>query len=136
MRPAPARAARGVTSAQGPTPARRGGWLGSGREERWSAPLRGPGEQEPAQAGRDPLRGVRGGGGEDGDRDRQDRLVPIPGTPPSLINVPPGCAFHPRCAYCPRNGDLSTTVVPLMHETSPGHSVACHYAEYAMGMAA
>ena len=60
------------------------------------------------------------------DRDRQDRLVPIPGTPPSLINVPPGCAFHPRCAYCPRNGDLSTTVVPLMHETSPGHSVACH----------
>ncbi|HEY2443636.1 MAG TPA: ABC transporter ATP-binding protein [Streptosporangiaceae bacterium] len=27
------------------------------------------------------------------------RLRPITGQPPSLINVPPGCAFHPRCAY-------------------------------------
>ncbi|MFI8219139.1 ABC transporter ATP-binding protein [Streptomyces sp. NPDC085932] len=28
-----------------------------------------------------------------------ERLDPIPGTPPSLINLPGGCAFHPRCAY-------------------------------------
>ncbi|MFJ4537390.1 ABC transporter ATP-binding protein [Streptomyces tibetensis] len=27
------------------------------------------------------------------------RLNPIPGTPPSLINLPDGCSFHPRCAY-------------------------------------
>ncbi len=27
------------------------------------------------------------------------RLRPIPGTPPSLINLPPGCKFHPRCGY-------------------------------------
>ena len=64
------------------------------------------------------------------DRDRQDRLVPIPGTPPSLINVPPGCAFHPRCAYCERNaadGDPSTTRgAASMRETAPGHRVACH----------
>jgi peptide/nickel transport system ATP-binding protein len=33
------------------------------------------------------------------DRDRSERLLPIKGTPPSLINVPSGCAFHPRCAY-------------------------------------
>ncbi|GAA5053029.1 peptide/nickel transport system ATP-binding protein [Thermocatellispora tengchongensis] len=26
-------------------------------------------------------------------------LVPVRGTPPSLINVPPGCPFHPRCDY-------------------------------------
>ena len=26
-----------------------------------------------------------------------ERLIPIPGTPPSLINLPPGCPFHPRC---------------------------------------
>ncbi len=26
-----------------------------------------------------------------------DRLVPIPGTPPSLIHPPAGCPFHPRC---------------------------------------
>jgi oligopeptide/dipeptide ABC transporter ATP-binding protein len=28
-----------------------------------------------------------------------DRLRPIPGSPPSLINLPPGCKFHPRCGY-------------------------------------
>jgi len=28
-----------------------------------------------------------------------DRLRPIPGQPPSLINLPAGCAFHPRCGY-------------------------------------
>jgi len=28
-----------------------------------------------------------------------DRLRPITGQPPSLINIPPGCAFHPRCGY-------------------------------------
>jgi len=28
-----------------------------------------------------------------------DRLIPITGQPPSLIRLPPGCAFHPRCAY-------------------------------------
>jgi oligopeptide/dipeptide ABC transporter ATP-binding protein len=28
-----------------------------------------------------------------------DRLKPITGQPPSLISLPPGCAFHPRCAY-------------------------------------
>ena len=28
-----------------------------------------------------------------------ERLRPITGQPPSLINIPPGCAFHPRCAY-------------------------------------
>ncbi len=28
-----------------------------------------------------------------------DRLLPIKGTPPSLINVPPGCAFNPRCRF-------------------------------------
>jgi oligopeptide/dipeptide ABC transporter ATP-binding protein len=30
---------------------------------------------------------------------RTDRLQPITGQPPSLIHLPPGCAFHPRCAY-------------------------------------
>jgi oligopeptide/dipeptide ABC transporter ATP-binding protein len=28
-----------------------------------------------------------------------DRLQPIPGQPPSLINLPSGCKFHPRCGY-------------------------------------
>ena len=29
--------------------------------------------------------------------------MPIKGSPPSLINVPTGCAFHPRCAYAGLN---------------------------------
>jgi peptide/nickel transport system ATP-binding protein len=60
------------------------------------------------------------------DRERQDRLVPIKGTPPSLINVPRGCAFHPRCPYEPRTEGLGSTVVPELEETSPGHLVRCH----------
>jgi oligopeptide transport system ATP-binding protein len=30
---------------------------------------------------------------------RQERLQPIKGQPPNLLNLPPGCAFAPRCAY-------------------------------------
>jgi peptide/nickel transport system ATP-binding protein len=33
------------------------------------------------------------------DRTRSARLMPIPGSPPSLIQVPPGCVFNPRCTY-------------------------------------
>ncbi|WP_254272123.1 ABC transporter ATP-binding protein [Haloarcula marina] len=31
--------------------------------------------------------------------DKRDRLQTIPGTMPDLVDVPPGCAFHPRCPY-------------------------------------
>ncbi|HEX4865976.1 MAG TPA: oligopeptide/dipeptide ABC transporter ATP-binding protein, partial [Acidimicrobiales bacterium] len=31
--------------------------------------------------------------------DERERLHPIPGQPPSLINLPSGCTFHPRCPY-------------------------------------
>ena len=31
--------------------------------------------------------------------DTDARLIPIPGNPPSLLNPPTGCAFHPRCAH-------------------------------------
>ncbi|HEV2451860.1 MAG TPA: ABC transporter ATP-binding protein [Streptosporangiaceae bacterium] len=60
------------------------------------------------------------------DRARTERLLPIPGTPPSLINVPPGCPFHPRCAYASLNGGKSDTEVPQLRTVSPGHQVACH----------
>ena len=33
------------------------------------------------------------------DSPRDEELVPIEGRPPSLINRPSGCAFHPRCPY-------------------------------------
>ncbi|MFD0690377.1 ABC transporter ATP-binding protein [Actinomadura fibrosa] len=60
------------------------------------------------------------------DRERSERLMPIKGTPPSLINVPQGCAFNPRCAYRDLNGDKSTTERPELVEAEPGHQVACH----------
>ncbi len=60
------------------------------------------------------------------DRTGGARLIPIPGTPPSLINVPPGCAFHPRCRFEEMNGLASRQQVPQMLEAEPGHLVACH----------
>jgi len=61
------------------------------------------------------------------DRVRQERLAPIPGAPPSLINVPSGCAFHPRCAYRPLvPGDACRTEDPQLLEAEGGHRVRCH----------
>ena len=60
------------------------------------------------------------------DRERQDRLVPVKGSPPSLINLPQGCAFHPRCPFADRTHGASETEIPLLVETAPQHRVACH----------
>ncbi len=61
------------------------------------------------------------------DRDRQERLRPIAGTPPSLINVPSGCAFHPRCPYRDMVPNRACwEVVPELLDTTPGHAVRCH----------
>jgi peptide/nickel transport system ATP-binding protein len=56
------------------------------------------------------------------DAPRLERLHPIPGLPPSLIRVPSGCPFHPRCAYA---FDLCSRKVPSLLETEPGHEDAC-----------
>ena len=60
------------------------------------------------------------------DRKKSERLLAIKGTPPSLINVPSGCPFHPRCAYAARNEGLSEEVRPELASVEPGHTVACH----------
>lgn len=60
------------------------------------------------------------------DRERAERLIPIKGTPPSLINVPSGCAFRSRCAYTDLTGGRSTDEVPPLRLTAPGHLSACH----------
>jgi peptide/nickel transport system ATP-binding protein len=60
------------------------------------------------------------------DRARTKRLLPIRGTPPSLIHLPPGCAFHPRCGYAQRNGGASETIVPELVASTGRHLVACH----------
>ena len=56
-------------------------------------------------------------------------LVPIPGNPPSLLNPPSGCPFHPRCQHRDKvEGDLCTTVLPeLVPGTrTEGHLKRCH----------
>ncbi|MGN6744326.1 MAG: ABC transporter ATP-binding protein [Amnibacterium sp.] len=61
------------------------------------------------------------------DRVRQTRLTPIPGSPPSLIQVPKGCVFNPRCRFSDRvEGDRCFTVHPDLLPTEPGHDVRCH----------
>jgi peptide/nickel transport system ATP-binding protein len=59
------------------------------------------------------------------DREVRERLIPVKGTPPSLINLPSGCSFHPRCPYEGRNGIPCRTVVPTLGEGSD-HGVSCH----------
>jgi peptide/nickel transport system ATP-binding protein len=60
------------------------------------------------------------------DEARTERLIPIKGTPPSLINVPPGCPFHPRCDFAALTNGKSETQIPELREIEPGHRVACH----------
>jgi peptide/nickel transport system ATP-binding protein len=50
------------------------------------------------------------------------RLNPIKGLPPSLINLPPGCSFHPRCPYVM---DVCRTDDPLLRGDG-SHAEACH----------
>jgi len=56
----------------------------------------------------------------------QERLLPIPGNPPSLINVPSGCAFHPRCTFAELTGGRSSGEVPELTATERNHVVRCH----------
>jgi peptide/nickel transport system ATP-binding protein len=51
------------------------------------------------------------------------RLVPIEGSPPSLIHLPPGCPFHPRC---PHRFGLCDTERPEFRDRGAGHAEACH----------
>ena len=61
--------------------------------------------------------------------DTESRLVPIPGNPPSLLNPPSGCPFHPRCTHRDKvPGDLCRTARPelLPGSRGQGHLKACH----------
>jgi peptide/nickel transport system ATP-binding protein len=58
------------------------------------------------------------------DSDVDIALEPIPGSPPSLLNLPTGCRFNPRCTFKDQvAGDLCTTVTP---ELGDGRDTACH----------
>jgi peptide/nickel transport system ATP-binding protein len=56
------------------------------------------------------------------------RLARIEGQPPSLIALPSGCAFHPRCRYADLEG-VCVSQRPEMHTVGAGHTSACHFAE-------
>jgi oligopeptide/dipeptide ABC transporter ATP-binding protein len=58
-----------------------------------------------------------------------DRLEPIPGQPPSLIALPPGCAFHPRCTLSQGREICRTEVPELRQVGTVAHRSACHFAE-------
>ena len=61
--------------------------------------------------------------------DTTARLVPIPGSPPSLLNPPTGCAFHPRCTHRDKvPGDLCRTDLPELVPGARGthHLKRCH----------
>jgi peptide/nickel transport system ATP-binding protein len=72
------------------------------------------------------------------DRRRDRRLLPITGQPPSLIAVPPGCPFHPRCPFA--SAVCRTEVPRLTPRDRADHLAACHHsdqvAEAARGMGA
>lgn len=61
-----------------------------------------------------------------GDPDK--KLAAIPGSPPSLISVPSGCAFHPRCSYVSTVGAACSATVPDLLPVATGahHLVRCH----------
>jgi oligopeptide/dipeptide ABC transporter ATP-binding protein len=57
------------------------------------------------------------------------RLARIPGQPPSLIDVPSGCAFHPRCPLAHLPDPCSTDVPELAAVAGerPARASACHF---------
>ncbi|GAB3224956.1 hypothetical protein GCM10027447_14070 [Glycomyces halotolerans] len=60
------------------------------------------------------------------DEERGHRLTPVHGTPPSMLHLPPGCPFRPRC---PMSQDVCAEIEPdLLPVSASGHVAACHFA--------
>jgi oligopeptide/dipeptide ABC transporter ATP-binding protein len=57
------------------------------------------------------------------DADSSGPLRPIPGAPPSLLDLPPGCPFAPRC---PLAYQRCLDEEPALSQVDPGHDAACH----------
>ena len=64
---------------------------------------------------------------------RGERLVPIPGAPPSLVVLPPGCPFAPRC---PLAVDECRRSEPALTVVAPDHSAACFRSDQVAGRSA
>ncbi len=66
---------------------------------------------------------------DQGDASSPQRLAVIGGQPPSLLRLPSGCAFSPRCTFSHRvqdGGAMCAAINPELRERSPGHFVRCH----------
>ena len=60
------------------------------------------------------------------DEEKREKLKPIAGSPPSLIDLPKGCTFRNRCDFCE---DICKKSFPELREIEEGHFVACFRAE-------
>jgi oligopeptide/dipeptide ABC transporter ATP-binding protein len=61
--------------------------------------------------------------------ERRERLIPIEGQPPSLIDLPPGCAFAPRCPFAM---EICVQENPPDYPVGPDHTAKCYlYSEHA-----
>ena len=56
------------------------------------------------------------------DEPRKEKLVPIEGLPPDLLDPPPGCPFQPRCPYAI---DRCVSDNPSLEPVVSGHPIAC-----------
>jgi oligopeptide transport system ATP-binding protein len=54
----------------------------------------------------------------------KEKLDPIRGLPPDLIDLPDMCPFSPRCDY---SEEICERKAPILREVSPGHMVTCHF---------
>ena len=60
-------------------------------------------------------------------------LASIPGNPPRLDDLPPGCRFQPRCQICEDNL-ICEQMLPLARQIAPGHIVSCHLVKEIQGV--
>jgi peptide/nickel transport system ATP-binding protein len=67
------------------------------------------------------------------DAPRGERLVPIPGAPPSLVTLPDGCPFAPRCPLAIEQCRQSE---PALTPAAPGHAAACIRSDQVTGRSA
>ncbi|GAA1311894.1 hypothetical protein Psi02_71970 [Planotetraspora silvatica] len=66
------------------------------------------------------------------DASRSQRLLPILGSPPSLVNLPAGCPFTPRCPIAQDRCEREEP--PLVTVTSHPHRAACHFSQDLAGV--
>ncbi|MHA3020085.1 ABC transporter ATP-binding protein [Mycobacterium sp. BMJ-28] len=67
------------------------------------------------------------------DAPRGQRLVPIPGAPPSMAALPPGCPFAPRC---PLAAPDCLAAEPALLQIGPAHGAACIHTDQVIGRSA